>query len=198
MTVQIVSRRERKKQAVREKIQDELVRLINTKGLDRTTIDDLCEAADIARKTFYNYYSTRHDLIIEVCQNRLFNRLENNIALAMQSRKGLSAQLGFIITEMEQFIIHARSFERELINYMLANLTSSNSSEQAHFMQESYEHMFKAGIDELKPELTPTFCADMTVAMISAMSLSLLGESADEVKVRTAMLLSYIRSSMLK
>lgn len=53
VTVQVISRRERKKLAVREKIQDELVSLISLKGLENTTIDDPCEAADIAKKTFY-------------------------------------------------------------------------------------------------------------------------------------------------
>ena len=198
MTVQVLSRRERKKQAVREKIQDELVSLVGLNGLDGTTVDDLCEAVDIAKKTFYNYYSSRHELIMEVCQNRLFNRLQNNIVIAMQEQRGLSAQLAFIIGEMEQFIINAESVEKELINYMLANLSSSNGSDQSHFMQEGYEQMFKAGADELKSELTPGFCAEMTVVMINALSLGLMDRPEAEIKTKTKMLLSYIRQSMLQ
>ncbi|KEQ13387.1 hypothetical protein GZ77_13375 [Endozoicomonas montiporae] len=193
-----MSRRERKKRAVREKIQDELVRLISLKGLENTTVDDLCEAADIAKKTFYNYYGTRQELILEVCQIRLFNRLQENIAVAIKHHNGLAAQLGFIIGEMELFIIHAEAFEKELINYMLANLSTLTGSEQSHSMQAGYEHMYRAGEAELKPGLTPEFCAEMTVAMINALSLGLLDSSKEEVRQRTGLLLTYIQESMLQ
>lgn len=65
-------------------------------------------------------------------------------------------------------------------------------------MREGYEHMFKADAAELKPGLTPEFCAEMTVAMVSAMSLSLLECSEDQVRSKTGMLLSYIQQSMLQ
>lgn len=202
MTAQVIGRRERKKQAVRDSIQDELFRLIGLNGLEGTTIDELCEAADISKKTFYNYYSTRHDLIMEVCQSRLFNHLQNNITVTIENYRGLSDQLIFLMGKMEQFILHAKRSEKELINYMLMNLSSNNGSKQSHSMQEGYEQIFRAGAAELKSGLTPEFCAEMTVAMVNALSLSLISNnkagSKGKVQAKTKMLLTYILQSMLK
>ena len=50
MSVVPLGRRERKKQAVREKILEETLGLIATHGIDGTTIDAICDCADIASR----------------------------------------------------------------------------------------------------------------------------------------------------
>ncbi|MGW7082781.1 TetR/AcrR family transcriptional regulator [Streptomyces sp. NPDC054871] len=58
-----VSRRERNKQRVRERLYSAAVELFVQKGYDHTSIDEIAERADVARGTFFNYFQRKEDII---------------------------------------------------------------------------------------------------------------------------------------
>jgi AcrR family transcriptional regulator len=57
--------RERKKQKTRWAIQEHALRLIAEQGYDATTIDQIAAAAEISPSTFFRYFPSKEDLIIE-------------------------------------------------------------------------------------------------------------------------------------
>ncbi len=56
-------RRDRKKNETRQALRDAAHRLFAEKGFARTTIDDITEAADVSRRTFFRYYDSKDDLL---------------------------------------------------------------------------------------------------------------------------------------
>ncbi len=56
-------RRDRKKNETRQALRDAAHRLFAEKGFSRTTIDDITEAADVSRRTFFRYYDSKDDLL---------------------------------------------------------------------------------------------------------------------------------------
>jgi AcrR family transcriptional regulator len=60
-----LGRRERKKLRTRALIQQEALRLFLEKGFEATTIEEIAEAADIAPSTFFNYFSTKEDVVLQ-------------------------------------------------------------------------------------------------------------------------------------
>ena len=56
-------RRDRKKSETREALRTEAHRLFAEKGFAKTTIDDITEAADVSRRTFFRYYDSKDDLL---------------------------------------------------------------------------------------------------------------------------------------
>jgi AcrR family transcriptional regulator len=62
-TVQL-SRRERKKQNTRDALRDAALTLVEAHGLSGVTIEDITEAADVAPRTFFNYFSSKEDAVI--------------------------------------------------------------------------------------------------------------------------------------
>jgi AcrR family transcriptional regulator len=57
--------RERKKAQTRDTIRTCALRLIREQGYDATTIGQIIEAADISETTFYRYFPTKEDVIID-------------------------------------------------------------------------------------------------------------------------------------
>jgi len=200
LPVASLGRRERKKQLLRDRIWQETIRLIKREGVERTTIDAICERVDIAKKTFYNYYSSKHDLLIDICQSELLNRTDELIDQAMADSEELSRQLDTIFTVFSQRNQNAGKLDRELIDYMVGSLSDNRSdrSGQLTFMNECFLRLFLAGKKQLKPGLTPAFCAEMTVGMSNAITLNWLHNKQYDTKNTFLMLLNYIKSSMLR
>jgi AcrR family transcriptional regulator len=46
----------------RETLQRALISLILKKGYDAITVEDICEAANVGRSTFYSHYTSKDDL----------------------------------------------------------------------------------------------------------------------------------------
>jgi len=55
--------RERKKQDTREAIAETARRLFSEHGFDAVTVADVARAADVSRKTVFNYFPTKEDLV---------------------------------------------------------------------------------------------------------------------------------------
>jgi AcrR family transcriptional regulator len=61
-----LGRRQRKRQAVHQQLLDAAERLFSERGVARTTVDDIAEAADVARQTFFNHFPYKEALAVEL------------------------------------------------------------------------------------------------------------------------------------
>jgi len=85
-------------------LQQAHVSLILKKGYEATTVDDICEAANVGRSTFYAHYSSKDDLRrsgLEHLRRLLVERQKEALAAAGDIRE---RSLGFSLTMFE----HAR------------------------------------------------------------------------------------------
>ncbi|MFI7126803.1 TetR/AcrR family transcriptional regulator [Nonomuraea sp. NPDC050153] len=57
------TRRERKKLQTRQLLIDTALRLFAEQGYERTTIAQITQAADVAKKTFFNHFPTKEDVL---------------------------------------------------------------------------------------------------------------------------------------
>jgi AcrR family transcriptional regulator len=57
--------RERKKLKTRAAIQREAMRLFLEKGFQATTIEEIAEAAEISPSTFFNYFPSKEDVVLQ-------------------------------------------------------------------------------------------------------------------------------------
>ena len=60
------SRRERRVREVHDRIVAAAMDLFGTRGVESTKIDEICEAADIAQKTFFNHFPTKQHLVLNL------------------------------------------------------------------------------------------------------------------------------------
>ncbi|MBW2282054.1 MAG: TetR/AcrR family transcriptional regulator [Deltaproteobacteria bacterium] len=82
-TAEPQTRRARKKQRTREQIYAAAMRLFGRGGFDGVTVEQICEAADVARGTFFRHFPTKAALLVE------FNRtIAAEFAAAQPERDG--------------------------------------------------------------------------------------------------------------
>jgi AcrR family transcriptional regulator len=60
----------RRRAKVRERVLEAAERLMARHGVDAVTIDDITDAADIARRTFYHYFESKHDVLVPIARAR--------------------------------------------------------------------------------------------------------------------------------
>ena len=138
-----LSKRESQKQQLRERILEEAHILFSEKGADKTTVADIVQQCDIARGTFYNYFSDINTLF-----DALINHLNQRVKEAVQqTRKESNTVYEYLYgtfksyfeligtTEMIQFhlinqaYIRQSSYQSEIIKIIVKNFNRDLKTE---------------------------------------------------------------------
>jgi TetR/AcrR family transcriptional regulator, cholesterol catabolism regulator len=66
-----VGRRAAKREATREQIMEAAARLFRERGYAATTVDEIAEAADVAKGTFYYHFASKDQLMVDLVRDTL-------------------------------------------------------------------------------------------------------------------------------
>lgn len=122
---EILGKREFHKQQVRERILQESLILFTDNGFEKTTVSDIVENCDIARGTFYNYFSDMNTLF-----DALINELNQKIVESIQhTRKTTSNLYDYLYGTFKSYFDLISS--NQMIQFHIVN--------QAHIRKSSYQ-----------------------------------------------------------
>lgn len=69
-------KREEKKAQTRQRISDSAIELFELQGYEQTTVQQIAERADVAKGTFFNYYNSKEDLMMELLSMMIMKEIE--------------------------------------------------------------------------------------------------------------------------
>jgi AcrR family transcriptional regulator len=113
-----VSRRERKKEETKERILQAAFQLFRKHGVEATTVDQICDCADIAKGTFFNYFPRKEE-VFGFLSEHWVAEAERRVAEALEHGPPTWEQV------RDTFIEFAAYYEedRELAKYMALEWT---------------------------------------------------------------------------
>src|SRR5215470_8653111 len=115
------SRRERRSAELRERLFRAALELFASKGYAETTVEDITEAADVGKGTFFNYFPSKEHVLMAFAEMQLA-KLEDVIKQAKQSDRPMREVLRMLVLRMTEEPIRNPSIVRALLQANLSSL----------------------------------------------------------------------------
>jgi len=133
-------RRERKKEATRAALYDAGIELFTTEGLANTTVRDITERADVAERTFYRYFESKEDLLLEAAR-LYFKAVEELVAERPDGERPLECLVAVTFEMEASWPIDASVTEVTAI-VMESTLATGRLHQMVHEHQEVLSQVF--------------------------------------------------------
>ena len=114
------SRRERRSAETRESLFRSALVLFATKGYAETTVEDITEAADVGKGTFFNYFPSKEHILLAFAEMQL-SRLEIIVREAVESALPVRESIRRIVGRMTEAPIQNPAVVRALLQAHLSS-----------------------------------------------------------------------------
>ncbi len=119
------------KEATHKKLLEATRKLIWKQGVNKTTVDHICEAADLSKMTFYRAYENKFDIIKEILD-------ENYAKMAIDYEQIFSKNIPFIEKIME-IIYHNMESVKEISPELIRDIIRQDNPQMKEYMREKVE-----------------------------------------------------------
>lgn len=117
-----LSRRERHSAAVRQRLFDAAMHLVARQGFQATTVEEITQAADVGKGTFFNYFPSKEELFNAFGEIRL-GKIRAALEAAQQGREPIAT----ILRRLELTLAEDPGRSGELARSILLTLLSSET-----------------------------------------------------------------------
>lgn len=167
------SRRERKKERTRQEIYRAAMDLFLARGFDSVTIEEICQAADVARGTFFLHFPTKDALLLEYGV-----QVTQELDALLESHGGgaTTALRKILMFLAERATRHAAIVQLLVRETMLRPSTLADVAEQSRGLSDFFADLVRQGQQsgELRRAVNPRLAA----AMITSSYFTIVGEWA--------------------
>jgi AcrR family transcriptional regulator len=109
------SRREKRKQEIHKRILDAAYELFRDGGIEQTSIEQICAAADVARRTFYGYFTNKQSLLSDLSVQRTFHAADELIHNIMTEHSSTGDRMSAMIHHLEKNLASYQEIDRHLM-----------------------------------------------------------------------------------
>ncbi|WP_245645977.1 TetR family transcriptional regulator [Nocardiopsis trehalosi] len=124
--------RERKKLRTRRDLVDTALRMFTERGFDGTTLDELCAAVEVSKRTFFRTFTSKEDVAMAPTQD-LWQVFVERLTDRDPAGRPLAAELQDVLLEALAAMPDDGWAERTLLSRRLAASTPSMDAHGLHF-----------------------------------------------------------------
>jgi AcrR family transcriptional regulator len=136
-----MNRMGRRKMEVRDRILNAAFDLFLSQGVSATTIEEICERADVANRTFFNHFPTRQDMMRALAESRLLNLHD---VVVDRSAEPVPARLVGLFDDIASALVKSSDTYREVIAEMLAS--SGYAIQRGFALHATFLELVKDGV----------------------------------------------------
>lgn len=148
MAEQELSRRERKKDETRQRIVEQAMQMFESRGYDAVTMEQIAEAADVAKGTLYNYFPVKEAIVsayMRTCALQAAPEIAKMMAEAVDTRERLTT----LFVRIAQWQQGRRELYRYYLNYRMTQLLESlRNPELRSGFEQNLILVIQQGIDD--------------------------------------------------
>jgi AcrR family transcriptional regulator len=189
-----LSRRERRKREVRERIMEAAMERFVRQGFSDTTVDQIAEDADVAQKTFFNYFPTKMDLFLQLAEERideLHQMLEEE-----RSEPGTTAQkLEHCFLRLAELLQERKLMAKDLIvEVMRAKTPPGEGGETLSKLHASFGALLRDGQEhgDVRTDQNLEFLTEMVVGLFNTVMSNWVNIPDYPVKDRLAQTAAFL------
>lgn len=138
-------------------MKEALLELLEKKPLDKITVKDVCESADVNRSTFYSYYESIEQLLLEIEDDVL-----NQLPMYPDSPEGYSDE--HFLSALEEFFDYVRENERLFRILIVQRDSSSFNNRLVNAVMGRYRSIMKA--DGLIARYAYVYCVSGVIGIL--------------------------------
>ena len=171
-----VGRREKRKQEIRGRIEDAAYNLFKRQGIEETSIEQICQEADVARRTFYGYFPNKHALLGGLGVSRIYSRMEPMLQELVSNHHTTRGRIEAMIDYIESNFATYEDIDRALI--LQAPSTLLNHPEEQKALGDSsitgFAALIRMGIEmgDVNEQFSPEIMANMVVGTLNTLTTS--------------------------
>lgn len=161
------------RQRITEQLRTTAVELFTTRGLRKTTLDDLTGAAGISKSSFYSFFASKESLYLALVMERVTDirpRLANASSAARDTRAGLVAVLWEIVRVLDEDPLYRRLLTHP--EELLAVRDRLGEREHAKVRAELVEPMLAFVADAQRRDEVVQVAPEVVVGVLQAVLLA--------------------------
>lgn len=172
-TETLPGRREKRKQEIRSRIENASYTLFKRRGIEDTSIEQICLAADVARRTFYGHYPNKHALLQSLSRSRVWGTADEMIHEIMDNHAATRDRMSAMFDYMEQNISTYQAIDRALILIMPGSLDDENHlRDVSDSLRDHLSLVFRKG--QARGDTTSDYSPELLAEMVVGTTNTLL------------------------
>jgi AcrR family transcriptional regulator len=120
------SRRERRSTEIRERLFRASLELFARKGFAETTVEDITNAADVGKGTFFNYFPSKDHILLAFVEMQL-----GKLRLAVEEAKGTSQPMPEFLRSLGERMTHEPARHPDIVRVLLLAFLSNSQVREA-------------------------------------------------------------------
>jgi AcrR family transcriptional regulator len=179
-----LGRRQRKRQDLHQRLLDVARRLFQERGIARTTVDDLAEAADVARQTVFNHFPCKEAIAVELASEGIQEVAQRAQALL---EAGVSALE--VLERTAEWVLDAALEDGELAPVVARELLHPDAGRALHAAQhvplrEIFEAILVQAREEgaVRNDLPVDVVASRIAAVLRSIIAQVLGSDVEQLR----------------